>query len=490
MKSHRVTNSLQAEMVNKKKEINARKRQGSDNDSPKSNHKAGKRSESTAVSDNESNMDTNANASQAFIKNGSESSKDTQAPSNNEGEVNADQAVAKDGSDYMKTHRQILPVIFSRSAQETCVSFYAALRQATGPLDLGSNGIRVMARGDFMVRPANIDAYNRLMKLVEDPILLKGSLGEHCTAKLPARANTNGSSSNASRAPSARPEKPVEHRIVVRSVPAAVGTDSEIFESLVENCDENQKFIGVKRIYAKGGRPTPLLIVEVGSETQVKSHLELGINILFCHYKCVEYQERPEPVQCKRCLKWGQHEARKCKSELKCIRCGGEHTVNNCPTERENAKCSNCGGNHVAVYKGCPSYKEARNHMNANLRTAQAAKGKVSGKEIVTVQVGQKAAVKVNAWSQGPPKAKAQKEDAASSSSITGVECIRDQVVTAIIAAAQEIVKSGCVFTEECHTNIMKKLQEIFLFSSADVARLSRAVVANNSECPENQDGQ
>ena len=62
----------------------------------------------------------------------------------------------------------------------------------------------------------------------------------------------------------------------------------------------------------------------------------------------------PKPIRCFKCQRFG-HMAKNCKSNLRCPKCGDEHSYNDCKVEE--LKCCNCGGTHSAAYHECPQYK-------------------------------------------------------------------------------------------------------------------------------------
>ena len=71
------------------------------------------------------------------------------------------------------------------------------------------------------------------------------------------------------------------------------------------------------------------------------------------------YKVRPyinQPVQCYRCQRIG-HTAHGCRSQVRCMVCGGEHAKEVCPSQSE--KCANCKGHHKANSKECTFIKQA-----------------------------------------------------------------------------------------------------------------------------------
>ena len=66
------------------------------------------------------------------------------------------------------------------------------------------------------------------------------------------------------------------------------------------------------------------------------------------------------PLQCYRCQRLG-HTAIGCKSQVRCLLCGGPHSKNECEIKDiTQYKCSNCRGPHRANSNDCAIYKMAK----------------------------------------------------------------------------------------------------------------------------------
>ena len=52
------------------------------------------------------------------------------------------------------------------------------------------------------------------------------------------------------------------------------------------------------------------------------------------------------------------HIAEVCNNKVRCVRCGGDHSFNDC-ANKETPKCCRCNKNHSAAYLGCTKYKDA-----------------------------------------------------------------------------------------------------------------------------------
>ena len=65
------------------------------------------------------------------------------------------------------------------------------------------------------------------------------------------------------------------------------------------------------------------------------------------------------PTQCKRCQRFG-HTQLNCGYAPRCIACGGYHLSGGCSNPREQPQCCDCGSNHIANYRGCVKWKDAK----------------------------------------------------------------------------------------------------------------------------------
>jgi hypothetical protein len=85
-------------------------------------------------------------------------------------------------------------------------------------------------------------------------------------------------------------------------------------------------------------------------------------------------------LQCKHCQRFG-HTQRNCDYAPKCVACDGEHPSGKCVTPKQQLKCCRCGGNHTANYRGCSKWKEAK------AATAKRAQGERSRKDGVSTRL-------------------------------------------------------------------------------------------------------
>lgn len=69
-----------------------------------------------------------------------------------------------------------------------------------------------------------------------------------------------------------------------------------------------------------------------------------------------------EIIQCYKCQGFW-HTANHCRNDIRCVRCGDNHSVECCPRPKNNPLCCNCGGNHHAAYKFCPVKLQLQNSV-------------------------------------------------------------------------------------------------------------------------------
>ena len=153
----------------------------------------------------------------------------------------------------------------------------------------------------------------------------------------------------------------VIHR-VDKSIP-----DSDLLELL-----STQKVTAARRFKKRiNGKleETPSVLLSFNSESTPES-----VSFLFEKYKVDKYV--PEVLRCHKCQQFG-HVQKYCKNTIKCVRCGGSHSFENCP-KKEEPVCFRCKEKHSAAYKGCKMYKEAKSILsiktNEKISYAQAAR--------------------------------------------------------------------------------------------------------------------
>ena len=153
--------------------------------------------------------------------------------------------------------------------------------------------------------------------------------------------------------------KPLEsHTFVITRVPPTL-SDEDLQADLKANYPHISKTMRI--VSRTTDKPTTLVRAFVETQQQAESAIQNGVRIGFVLHRCEASTPRPsvQVVQCFKCQKLG-HLAKECSEDnVKCLRCGANHLVKDCPAPREEAKCSNCQGAHPASYRGCPAFKLA-----------------------------------------------------------------------------------------------------------------------------------
>lgn len=125
----------------------------------------------------------------------------------------------------------------------------------------------------------------------------------------------------------------------------------------IENCLKKQ---GIK--YGRISREKSTLYIEVTDFPNYQRLKEEGINF----YNSVMFQASEDAglndeihynsddiIQCYKCQGFW-HTANTCKQNVRCVRCGEQHQVENCNRPKSSPICCNCKGPHHAAYKLCP----------------------------------------------------------------------------------------------------------------------------------------
>ncbi|XP_071854839.1 uncharacterized protein [Apostichopus japonicus] len=111
------------------------------------------------------------------------------------------------------------------------------------------------------------------------------------------------------------------------------------------------------RRFSRKGTDTPIwkVAVTLSTTAECKDLVFNGITILASRYNIEHVKDTKAAIQCHNCQKFG-HYASSCTNPKTCLRCGGTHSLAECTTPREQPNCANCNQQHIASYKGCPSY--------------------------------------------------------------------------------------------------------------------------------------
>ena len=124
-------------------------------------------------------------------------------------------------------------------------------------------------------------------------------------------------------------------------------------ESVKEAIDSRYRVAAVTRLNKKKPNgewvPSPTLKI-VFEEDELPRDIRVG----YSFYKVRPYVN--EPLRCYKCQRLG-HTAQGCNARVRCLRCGGDHLMDQCKSDVE--KCANCSGSHRANSRCCSIYRTA-----------------------------------------------------------------------------------------------------------------------------------
>ena len=94
------------------------------------------------------------------------------------------------------------------------------------------------------------------------------------------------------------------------------------------------------------------------TQQMVNEAMEKGINAYghFLDSSKISRAKQLTKIQCSKCNTIG-HGASKCKGQVICFHCTGNHNFKDCSNKSDSPTCSNCGGNHRATSNTC-NYKK------------------------------------------------------------------------------------------------------------------------------------
>ena len=111
--------------------------------------------------------------------------------------------------------------------------------------------------------------------------------------------------------------------------------------------------------FRQGDRVLPLCRIEFSAQAEAAKLLADGLYVGRARFRCEPPHDKTKPIQCFKCLGYGHVRAACPVQEAKCLACGdAAHTEKGAKCDRVR-KCANCNGEHLALYRGCPVYKEA-----------------------------------------------------------------------------------------------------------------------------------
>lgn len=122
--------------------------------------------------------------------------------------------------------------------------------------------------------------------------------------------------------------------------------------------------INVTRLNSKDGNtPTRTIKITFTDAQNRNTFVHTGLQVDSMHFPAEAASQNTKPVQCYICLKYN-HVAKYCKTKQQiCARCGEDHRLDQCKSDKDVSKCCNCKGNHLATSSDCSYYKEQEKKM-------------------------------------------------------------------------------------------------------------------------------
>ncbi|GBN02563.1 hypothetical protein AVEN_116974-1, partial [Araneus ventricosus] len=110
--------------------------------------------------------------------------------------------------------------------------------------------------------------------------------------------------------------------------------------------------------------PLPFYLVELVKTPNVQDIFKIE-RISRLKITVEDFKGRQQFTQCFNCNCFG-HSAAGCGYRPRCLKCGGAHRTNSCPTKERisNPRCINCNKEgHVASYRGCEAFPKLINRQ-------------------------------------------------------------------------------------------------------------------------------
>ena len=219
----------------------------------------------------------------------------------------------------------------------------SAFNETKPNVELMTDGLRITASGDVLVKPKNPKDCNALLK--SDAFPAKCPLGDGVKARVPK-------------------SQQVTHQVVIKNVDIEV-TQEEMDEILTR---QNLPYKAVKRIHSRQrDAPTTLFRLILKDEETKKRLLKEGINLDQMHYKCIpaleDTRSYPKVNQCFKCQQIGDHQTSECKNDQKCVLCSGPHRKSECTATKDEHKCANCSLGHASWSRECRHIQKALNNQ-------------------------------------------------------------------------------------------------------------------------------
>lgn len=157
-------------------------------------------------------------------------------------------------------------------------------------------------------------------------------------------------------------EKPRTQRFIIRGLPLSAST-AKIAAELKSLGFETTAVVQLGRNSGSEKIIYPLFAVTMAIPPgKAARNVSTITRLLRCAVKTEDPRSQRGPAQCHRCQRVG-HATAFCHQAPRCVRCAGNHLLDDCPEPRgtDHPKCCNCvDGAHPASYRGCVYLKKAK----------------------------------------------------------------------------------------------------------------------------------
>jgi hypothetical protein len=155
----------------------------------------------------------------------------------------------------------------------------------------------------------------------------------------------------------------IKYEVIIKGIsPSTLQSLTEEIELLQIN--------NIQSIYNQNNTEINKCKISFKTKELQQKFIESGkIKIGFFNYKVEQLAKQVK--MCLNCKSY-DHPSYKCRSNVKCAKCGDEHKTEEC--SNNNLKCPNCGEAHSAYYKGCKKYKSLFQEQINKIRMASSLK--------------------------------------------------------------------------------------------------------------------
>ena len=161
----------------------------------------------------------------------------------------------------------------------------------------------------------------------------------------------------------------VGRTVVIRGVDLSIPTRA-VQERLIELGFSPSDVSRIEVGKEDNRRQTLSVAVTLNSQKDYERFLDLKEIVIKWKVMKLEAFKKITPIQCYSCQAFG-HTQKDCNNKPRCVKCGGEHRKDECPTPL-NLRCANCQEIHSASDRGCIArIREIRRLRNQKLGNSE-----------------------------------------------------------------------------------------------------------------------